>query len=99
MRIVLTPPDSAPVVVRDSTHKLVPHAVRLSLAAGSNTGEIGIFDVRDPAGAGRGCSFSACRTLLRGGHSEVRTFYQTCFCCRVKHSGYCVGRILCAARG
>ena len=44
----------------------------LSMAAGSSSGDVGIFDVTPPSRSGEECSFSGCRLLLRGGHSDVR---------------------------
>ncbi|EIE22062.1 WD40 repeat-like protein [Coccomyxa subellipsoidea C-169] len=43
----------------------------LSIAAGSSCGSVGIFDVSVPSRSGEDCSFSGCRMLLKGGHSDV----------------------------
>lgn len=47
----------------------------LSLAAGSNEGDVATFGIRDPTTAGEDCMFSGCRTLLKDGHSDVRAPY------------------------
>ena len=47
----------------------------LLLAAGSNSGEVGIFAAReDPSTLKSGCSFSPCRVLMRAGHTDVMPF-------------------------
>lgn len=43
----------------------------LSMAAGSSGGDVGIFDVTPPCRSNGDCSFSSCRLLLRGGHTDV----------------------------
>lgn len=42
------------------------------MAAGSSGGAVGVFYVTPPSCSGEDCSFSGCRLLLRGGHSDVR---------------------------
>ncbi|KAK9909388.1 hypothetical protein WJX75_001502 [Coccomyxa subellipsoidea] len=43
----------------------------LSIAGGSSCGSVSISDVAVPGSSGDECTFSGCRLLLKGGHSDV----------------------------
>ena len=56
------------------------HAGDLLLAAGSNSGEVAIFEAREGASSSSGgaCCFSPCRVLMRAGHTDVLPYHPPC---------------------